>query len=198
MRRRPHAWRDDDELVRLAREGDREALSILLDRYYDRIWAIARRMMVNHHDAEDATQQALIAVARGIGRFDGRAAISTWMHRVAVNACLDELRRRQRTPRPLDEVPETEPRHSSGPDPATAIVERDAIDAAMSDLAPEFRAAVVLRDVCDLDYDEIAEILAVPGGTVRSRIARGRRVLRTQLGDAGNSNGRELVEESEP
>lgn len=147
-------------------------------RHHDRIYAICRRLAGNEPDALDATQDALIAIARGISRFDGRAAFSTWAYRVTTNACLDELRRRKRRPSPG----RTEDVAAAGPAEAQAsratgidvLADRLAIDAALAQLPPELRAAVVLRDLCDLDYAQIAEALAIPPGTVRSRIARGR------------------------
>lgn len=147
-------------------------------------------MCGNEADAADATQEALIAVARGLPRFDGRAAVSTWVYRVATNACLDELRRRSRRPvlSPFDDDGRREPgstRRSGAtsiPDPTAAVDARLDVDAALVHLGPELRAAVVLRDLCGLDYAEIAEVLSIPGGTVRSRIARGRSRLADVLG----------------
>ena len=142
--------------------------------------AVCRRLAGNEADALDATQEALIAIARGIRRFDGRAAFSTWAYRVATNACLDELRRRRRRPLPglpddgLGDHAEFGAATAPGID---ALPERLAIDAALAELPEEFRAPVVLRDLCDLDYAEIADVLGIPPGTVRSRIARGRRQL---------------------
>ncbi len=144
---------------------------------------MCRRLAGNEPDALDATQEALIAIARGIRRFDGRAAFSTWAYRVATNACLDELRRRKR--RPVPGLPDD---LGVGEVGATASVgievlpDRLAIDAALAELPEEFRAPVVLRDLCDLDYAEIAEVLGIPPGTVRSRIARGRAQLARHLG----------------
>jgi len=136
----------------------------------------------NRADAEDATQEALVAIVRGLSRFDGRSAFSTWSYRVATNACLDELRRRRR--RPDLGLPDDDA--LLGTDPAgpvdDLVVGELTIDAALQELPPDFRAAVVLRDVCALDYAEIGEVLGVPPGTVRSRIARGRALLATRLG----------------
>jgi len=188
-RRRPLRWQTDSELVSAAGGGDREAATLLLERHYDRIAVISRRMMANRTDAEDATQQALIAVSRGLRSFDGRSAVSTWIHRVTVNACLDELRKSARRPVPVDPVDQAERGPAFEPDHAGAISDRDAIDHAMSQVAVEFRTAVVLRDVCGLDYHEIAAILDVPGGTVRSRISRGRRELRDLLGNQQGVGG---------
>src|SRR5690606_10760063 len=91
---------DDRTLVSAAQAGDRGALDALLRRHHDRLWVLCRRMAGNDADAQDALQDALIAIARGIRRFDGRAAFTTWSYRVAANACLDELRRRRRRPVP--------------------------------------------------------------------------------------------------
>jgi RNA polymerase sigma-70 factor (ECF subfamily) len=133
-------------------------------------------MTGNDADALDATQEALIAVVRGLPRFDGRARFGTWVYRIATNACLDELRRRRRRPEPG--LPEAErPVAGSAPALDTAVTDRVAVDEAITGLPPEFRAPVVLRDLCRLDYAEIAEVLAIPPGTVRSRIARGRAFL---------------------
>jgi len=147
--------------------------------------ALCFRLASNRADAADATQEALIAIVRGLPRFDGRSAFSTWSYRVATNACLDELRRRRR--RPDLGLPDDDA--LLGADPAgpvdELVVGELTIDAALQELPPDFRAAVVLRDVCALDYAEIAEVLGVPPGTVRSRIARGRALLATRLG--GNS-----------
>jgi RNA polymerase sigma-70 factor (ECF subfamily) len=174
----------DDDLVAAARAGDPTALEVLLERHYDRVATIATRMLRHRADAEDATQQALLAIVRGLPRFDGRSAVSTWIHRVTVNACLDELRRRDRRPRPVDPDDPAGPLDTGGARDATAVVaDRVDIDRALATLAPDFRAAVVLRDLCGLDYAEIAECLDLPPGTVRSRIARGRRDLLAALGN---------------
>lgn len=155
----------------------------LLRRHHDRMAALCRRMCGNDADAADATQEALIAVVRGLDRFDARSAFGSWAYRVTTNACLDELRRRARRPSPgLDRVPEP----TAPGDPAEAATASIDVDAALATLAPEFRAAVVLRDLCALDYAEIAEVLGVPIGTVRSRIARGRAAVAGHLG--GNPN----------
>jgi RNA polymerase sigma-70 factor (ECF subfamily) len=182
------AGRDDDRaLAAAAGAGDRRALELLLDRHADRVHAICRRVVGNPDDALDATQEALIAVAKGIHRFDGRAAFTTWLYRVATNAALDELRRRSRRPRPVDELPEPTPSTSSVEDRVGAALD---VDAALATLSEEFRVAVVLRDLCDLDYAEIEEVLAVPAGTVRSRIARGRAALAEALGNSEPSTER--------
>lgn len=175
------------DLVAAAQGGDRAALDELLRRHHDRILGVCRRLAGNEADALDAAQEALIAIVRGLPRFDGRSAFSTWSYRVATNACLDELRRRGRRPvtgLPVDHdgVPQTGAAPSTG---IEVLPDRLAIDAALARLPEEYRVVVVLRDLCDLEYAEIADELGIPGGTVRSRIARGRSLLADLL-RAGN------------
>jgi RNA polymerase sigma-70 factor (ECF subfamily) len=165
----------DEALVGRARTGDRAALDALLRRHYDRMYAVCRRMTGNDADAADATQNALIAVVRGLPGFDVRSQFSTWAYRIAVNSSIDELRRRSR--RPAASLDEITPMRAETPDDTEQSADRIDVDAALRQLPPPFRAAVVLRDMCGLDYAEIAEILDLPPGTVRSRIARGRGAL---------------------
>ncbi len=181
--------RTDEELVDAARDGDGASLDLLLRRHATRLHAVCRRITGNPADADDATQEAMMAIVRGLPRFDGRSAFSTWAYRVATNACLDELRRRRRRPEPTeDETLGAEEALRSGFDsPLDAVADRVDIDRALAGLRPEFRAAVVLRDLVGLDYAEIGAILDVPPGTVRSRIARGRTaVADLLLAEAGN------------
>jgi RNA polymerase sigma-70 factor (ECF subfamily) len=191
-----HAQQDDEALVAAAQGGDRDALDALLRRHHDRVYALCRRITGHDADAHDATQEALLAIVRGLPRFDGRARFGTWAYRIATNACLDELRRRRRRPVPglpdLDR-PSQGPAGLAGRSPGVdaAIADRLDVDAALATLPEDFRAAVVLRDLCALDYAEIAEVLGIPPGTVRSRIARGRAVLARALGEPGDDAGRQ-------
>lgn len=170
---------DDAALVAAAQDGDREALDRLLRRHHDRIAGLCARMCGNPADGADATQEALMAIVRGLARFDGRAAFSTWAYRVATNACLDELRRRNR--RPTAGLDAGRGPVAVGADPGDQVPDRLDIDAALAALSIEHRTAVVLRDVCALDYAEIADVLHLAPGTVRSRIARGRAALSAAL-----------------
>ena len=190
--------RRPDALVEAARHGDRLALEELLRSQYDNVYRLCRRITGSDDDAADAAQESLILVARGIARFDGRSAFSTWVYRIATNASLDELRRRRRRPLPTDEVGD-DPRQL-GADPAGEVAERLDVDASLMRLPAPFRAALVLRDVVGLSYEEVAGVLEVPIGTVRSRIARGRALLADELrGDnPGTSQAAAGVEGSEP
>jgi RNA polymerase sigma-70 factor (ECF subfamily) len=180
---------DDTALATAAAGGDRQALATLLDRHADRVHAICRRIVTHPEDALDATQEALIGLARGIASFDGRAAFTTWLYRIATNAALDELRRRSRRP-----IPHDAPAHMSTPSREGAVDARLDVDRALAEVPTEFRTAVVLRDLADLDYREIAAVLEVPVGTVKSRIARGRRALRDALGNQDPSWERQTGE----
>jgi len=189
----------DHDLMIGARGGDRRALDDLLRRHQPRLWAVCRRLTGSDADADDAAQEALVSIVRALPRFDGRSRFGTWAYRIAVNASLDELRRRRRRPEPGlpgdADLPASAGRPlgagstgelvSTTADPEEAALTVD-VDAALRRLPLEFRAPVVLRDLCGLDYAEIAEVLDLPPGTVRSRISRGRAALAPLLA-AGNS-----------
>jgi RNA polymerase sigma-70 factor (ECF subfamily) len=180
--------RSDADLVAAARRGSRPDLEALLRRHQSRVYALCRRLATNAHDADDACQQALIGIVRGLGSFDGRSAFSTWAYRVTTNSCLDELRRQRRRPEPT--LPEEMTDFGTvGASEAIddGVARRLDIDAALATLPMEFRAAVVLRDLCALSYREIADALDIAPGTVRSRIARGRAALAQVLEEPGNN-----------
>jgi RNA polymerase sigma-70 factor (ECF subfamily) len=153
-------------------------------------------MLGDEADAEDATQETLLLAVRSLSRFDGRSSFGTWIYRIATNACIDELRRRQR--RPLVGLDHARSGDTEGvanhgvlgprpaEDPADSAARRLDVDSALSSLPVEFRVAVVLRDLCGSSYEEIARAVGIPVGTVRSRIARGRAALADLLGDPGN------------
>ena len=159
-----------------------------MQKHQARIYTICRRLAGNDADALDATQEALIAIVKGLERFDGRAAFTTWSYRVATNACLDELRRRSRRPQPglpdREDIADEALGRRPSLDPGEVVTTRIDVDDALAQLPEEFKAPVVLRDLAGLDYAEIAEVLDLAPGTVRSRIARGRRRLANIM--AGN------------
>jgi RNA polymerase sigma-70 factor (ECF subfamily) len=187
---------DPDVLLAAARRGDHDALEALLRSVHDRMAAVARRMLRDPGDAADCTQEALIRVVRGLAGFDGRSSFSTWCHRIVATTALDELRRRGRRPVTVPETDREPLSTESTPEQASldALALAD-IDSALARLPEEFRQAVVLSDVADLDYPTIAEMLEVPVGTVKSRVARGRAQLRNLLGNPTESGGRRMGEE---
>ena len=173
-----------------AQGGDRGALDQLLRRHYDRVHAVCRRITGHDADAADAAQEAMIAIVRNLDRFDGRSSFGTWAYRIATNASLDELRRRKRraTPVSTDDDPEHHHHEVADPDAGRrieSIGDHMALDAALRALNDDYRLPVVLRDVADLDYAEIAAVLDIPVGTVKSRIARGRAALADALKPPG-------------
>ena len=176
---------DDASLVERAIRGDRRAVDRLLHDHYDLVRAVCHRIVANRADAEDATQQAMISIARALPRFDGRSKFSTWAFRIATNAALDEIRRTRRRHRPTDDAV-IAPAVAPAVDAANGLVDQMALEAALSQVSPEYRQVLVLRHVADLDYAEIADTLGLPIGTVRSRLARGRSQLLELL---GNSDG---------
>jgi RNA polymerase sigma-70 factor (ECF subfamily) len=155
------------------------------------VHAVCRRITGNEADAADAAQDAMIAIVRNLARFDERSSFGTWAYRIATNSSLDELRRRKRRGT-VSTTDDGEHPHAELIDPAggrriDAIGDHLALDVALRSLSDEYRLPVVLRDVADLDYAEIAAVLDLPPGTVRSRIARGRAALAKALSPpAGN------------
>lgn len=185
------AGASDAELVDAAQRGDRGAMDELLRRHYDRVRAVCRRIAGTSRDADDAAQEAMIRIVRNLDRFDGRSAFGTWAYRIATNAAIDELRKRGRRPA-LHVVHDADDDHT--PEPADPLAQREveaapdrmAIEEALAALPEDFRLPVVMRDVGDLDYAEIAVELSVPIGTVKSRIARGRKMLLEHLDERGD------------
>jgi len=182
----------DAELVARARDGDRAAFDQLIVRHQDRVYNMALRMLGHPDDALDLAQEVFLSAYRAIGGFEAKAAFSTWLYRVTVNRCRDELRRRgtvkHTRPRPLDarRDPDGTPADppASGPSPHEVAVARESealVAAAVAALPGDAREVLVLRDVEGLAYEEIAQVLEVPVGTVRSRLNRARTLLRDGL-----------------
>jgi RNA polymerase sigma-70 factor, ECF subfamily len=168
---------DDGALLRAHVEGDPTAFTTLVRRHQDRLWAVALRTLSDREEAADALQEALISAYRSAHRFRGDSAVTTWLHRIVVNACLDRVRRRSARPTvPL--LPEIEPVPVAPVDSDTAMDVR----AALAQLPVEQRAALVLVEVHGYAVSEAATILGVAEGTVKSRCARGRARLAALLG----------------
>jgi len=156
-----------------------------VDRHSPRVYNVALRMLGDADEARDATQDAFLTVVRKAKQFRGDAAFSTWLHRIAVNACYDILRKRRRQPmlRRVDD--EGDPLPEIGPPVADhADATAGSVDAsrALQEIPDEYRIVLILADVQDLPYDEIARTLDVPIGTVKSRVHRGRVALARVMG----------------
>lgn len=159
--------RTDAELLAGHVDGDPDAFGELFRRHRDRMWAIALRTMGDPEEAADALQDALMSAFRRAGSFRGEAAVTTWLHRIVINACLDRIRRR--TVRPTAPLVD-----QALPDPAEDREVRLDVAAALTRIPAEQRAALVLIDMQGYSVEEAAAILGVPAGTVKSRCARGR------------------------
>jgi RNA polymerase sigma-70 factor, ECF subfamily len=174
----------DAELLRRHVTGDAAAFGQLFLRHRDRLWAVALRTMGDADEAADALQDAMISAFRRAADFRGDSAVTTWLHRIVVNACLDRMRRRATRPVAADldllaRVPQADPDRD---------VRLDVL-AALRTLVPEQRAALVMVDMLGYSVADTAEILGVSPGTVKSRCARGRARLLPQLAHLRNQPG---------
>ena len=175
----------DGQLLAAHVAGDRDAFGELIRRHRDRLWAVALRTLGDREEAADALQDAMLSAYRNAAGFRGDAAVTTWLHRIVVNACLDRVRRRQvRATVPLPEAGPGEPVQPGDPiaDRDTAVV----VHRALAELPVEQRAALVLLDLQGHTVAETAEILGIAEGTVKSRCARGRARLAVLLGHLRN------------
>ncbi len=173
----PNDPRDDRTLVADHVAGDPTAFTALVARHRDRLWAVAVRTLGDREEAADALQDALISAFRNAGSYRGEAAVTTWMHRVVVNACLDRVRRRQARPT----VPLGESEVAVRRDEHAATEVRLDVRAALATLPAAQRAAIVLVDMEDMSVAEAAQVLGVAEGTVKSRCSRGRAALAALL-----------------
>jgi RNA polymerase sigma-70 factor, ECF subfamily len=165
-------WVDDEVLLGAARAGDEEAFAELVRRHQVRVYRVALRMLGSDADAQDAAQESFVAAWRALPRFRGESAVATWLYRIVTNRCLNRLASR-RTDSPMDAHEEP----SGARDPALLAEQRahlDAISHAVALLPDDQRAALVLRDYEGLSYEEVADVLRISVGAVKSRIHRAR------------------------
>ena len=189
----------DEALVRRFLDGDEAAFTTLIERHQARVFNLCLRILGDREDALDAAQEAFVTAMRKLGQFRGDAAFTTWLHRVGVNACYDELRRKRR--RPILHVAEVEDREAAAPpvpDHADRVAGSLDVTTALASVPEEFRVALVLADVEDLPYEEIARVLDVPLGTVKSRVHRGRVALAAALEATGEPARPRPTSEREP
>jgi RNA polymerase sigma-70 factor (ECF subfamily) len=182
---------DEQALVARARNGDVAAFERLIAAYQKKVFNLAYRLSGDREDAADLAQEALVRVFRALGTFRERAQFSTWLYRIVVNVCLDHRRSRGRRQTvsldaPVDGDEGQIPRQTEGDDldPAAEVERRELhsqVHEAIGRLNPEHRAVLVMRDIQDFSYEEIAAILGVALGTVKSRLNRARFALKEQL-----------------
>jgi len=190
---------DDHRLVESLRAGSEQAYEDLLARFQQPVYTLALRLLGNSAEASDVVQEVFLKVFRNIDSFRGQSSLKTWMYRITVNEAHNARRwffRHRRREVELDTDPqearnwkETIPDRSRSPfDVVCDHEQAGMIEAALENINPVFREAVVLRDITDLSYEEIADVLGVSLGTVKSRILRGREALRDEL--VGSLKGR--------
>ena len=176
----------DKLLILRAQQGDAQAFEALYQQHLKRVYNIAWRMMGNDADAQDIAQEVMLKAWRALPAFKLDSTLSTWLYRIAVNACSDELRRRRTKTVSVEVLTDT------GHEPGDSGFEQnvamgESLSRAIGALPNEYRSAVVLRDVQGYSYEEIAEILNCPIGTVRSRINRAREQLRRLIDRGGGT-----------
>jgi RNA polymerase sigma-70 factor (ECF subfamily) len=169
---------DEKDLVLAAQRGEQAAFSELVRRHQRRAYAVARAIVINHEDAEDAVQEAFLHAYRAIDRFLPDQAFGAWLHRIVANAALDATRRRK--VRDADELPETVA--SPFKDPAEKSELRQRLTEALATLPDRQRAVIVLHDVEGYKHAEIGKMLDIPEGTARSDLHYARSQLRLVLG----------------
>ena len=177
---------DERSMIERASGGDPEAFNRLMEHHERRMYAVALRMCANREDAQDCLQEAMLRVYRAIGSFKGESSFSTWVYRITMNTCLDELRRRKnKQSASLDDLLDEgwAPADDSGSPEKHAVRAETAriLRQTIQELPDDMRAAVVLRDIQGYTYEEIAKILDINVGTIKSRISRGREKLREKL-----------------
>ena len=179
----------DRDLVRAHLDGDPRAFDTLVRLHQQRMWAVALRTLRDPEEAADAVQDACLSAFRSVASYRGEARVTTWLHRIVVNACLDRARRRAVRPTvPLPEQPPADPRDQ--------LAERETgleVEQALATLPDDQRLALVLVELEGLSVAEAAQLLKVPEGTVKSRCFRGRARLAVQLGHLRNPDGPEAV-----
>ncbi|MDD3706390.1 MAG: sigma-70 family RNA polymerase sigma factor [Clostridiaceae bacterium] len=178
-------------LIKKSQSGDVESFELLISSYDKRAYNIAYRIMGNDEDAKDMAQDALIRVFKSLKDFKGQAAFSTWLYRIVTNVCLDELRRRKNEKYvSIDSTIHTDSGElhmelcsdKETPESIYEVVEqREMIRKAIRELNEDYRSVIVLRDIQGFSYEEISGILSCSLGTVKSRINRGRAMLRDKL-----------------
>lgn len=176
--------RTDAELLAAHVQGDPHAFGELFTRHKDRLWAVALRTASSPDDAADALQDAMVSAFRRAGSFRGEAAVTTWLHRIVVNACLDQHRRRKN--RPTTTWIETLHEQQTDRDDVANRELQIELERALAELPEDQRAAIVLVDVQGYSVEEAAAVLECPAGTIKSRCSRGRAKLAMRLESVRN------------
>ena len=182
----------DREMIAQCKKGDREAFNKLMETYQKQVFNISYGMLSDYEDASDATQEVFVKVWRSIAGFKGESSFTTWLYRISANVCNDILRKRQRRgmtvsldaddgdKNPLSELPSESPT----PEESLEVNERQRlVRMAIDSLSDEYKTVIILSDLQQLSYEEVANVLKIPTGTVKSRLNRARNALRKKLSD---------------
>jgi RNA polymerase sigma-70 factor (ECF subfamily) len=175
----------DQEIVAQCRDGDREAFAKLVQKYQSRVLTLAARILDNRSEAEDVAQDIFVKVFQSLHEFRGASRFSTWLYRITVNHCLNYIRRRTRQQQTLITAePEDWRQESLTSNPHKTLEQKERwalVQAKLQMLSPEYRTILLLRDFEGLSYEEIADVLQLEGGTVKSRLHRARMELKALL-----------------
>jgi RNA polymerase sigma-70 factor (ECF subfamily) len=179
----------DEALIERCRRQDAEAFAKLVDAYQNRLFGFVRRMVADSEEAADVAQETFIRAYQGIGRFDGRSSVRTWLFRIAYNLCIDRARKTERTPQAVridgghedeDPIDVADTRW----DPQTSVLDEELrvhLERGIATMSEKLRSVLLLHDREDMPYEEIAKLLSIPVGTVKSRLFLARAHLQAAL-----------------
>lgn len=177
---------DEKSVIERAQNGDTESFALLVEKYKNAVFSVCQSLLKDYHDASDAAQETFIKVYKNVKRFKFDSSFQTYIIRIAINTCKDEFRKRAKNEQNIsaddDENPLEIKDNSASPEEALLKKERQsALYRAILSLPPKFREVIILRDINGVSYEEIAKILKISQGTVKSRINRARCALKEIL-----------------
>ncbi len=174
---------DDNQLVTTSKNGDQDAFSLLVQRYQRRVFNLVFRMLQNYEEANEVTQEAFLAAWQGLPSFRGEARFSTWLYRIAYNCALKQLDTRKHDKTLQTALQAEQP--LEGGDPQNAVPDmldnQEMVQEQLSQLPPKYRIVLILRHIQDMTYEEMAEVLTIPVGTIKTHLFRARNLLKERL-----------------
>jgi RNA polymerase sigma-70 factor, ECF subfamily len=174
---------DDAQMVTASKNGDQDAFSLLVQRYQRRVFNLVFRMLQDYEEASEVTQEAFLAAWQGLPAFRGEARFSTWLYRISYNCALKQLETRKRD-KALQTALQAE-QTFEGDDPKNALLEmldnQEMVQEQLSQLPPKYRIVLILRHLQDMTYEEMAEVLTMPVGTIKTHLFRARNLLKERL-----------------
>lgn len=174
---------EDIQWVTASKNGDQDAFSLLVQRYQRRVFNLVFRMLQNYEEASEVTQEAFLAAWQGLPAFRGEARFSTWLYRIAYNCALKQLETRKRE-NALQTALQAE-QSIEGEDPNNALLDmldnQEMVQEQLSQLPPKYRIVLILRHLQDMTYEEMAEVLTMPVGTIKTHLFRARNLLKERL-----------------